>query len=344
MWAKQSSAFVTFQSSEQRVVENIIFNGPRAHINVNDGFRGGNLVEGNVITNSCRESGDHGPINSWNRSPYLFDPVGDPAGEPTPYKAYDVFRRNFIWANYNSLSPYDSDDGSCYMHADANVMVGGQIGMKGFQDGHDGHWTNNLHTWPVGPWPEAAASGYGGPLQNTLDGHEFVYTGNSEAGAGCMRRRGGRGALQAHRHVRARTRARAHARRSARAHVRTRGGPHARMCARAHATLTVTRATLLAPAAFVSGFFDQIPRAWIGTQDSCFANQTGRTITANNTVFWDSRDTNVSECGTWQRQILLADFQAMGGDPGTVAFPYNAAGEEGMSEKLIAIARSLLFV
>ena len=31
----------------------------------NDGFGGGDIVTKNLIFNTCRESGDHGPINSW---------------------------------------------------------------------------------------------------------------------------------------------------------------------------------------------------------------------------------------------------------------------------------------
>jgi len=34
---------------------------------VNDGFGGGNDIDSNLIWNTCRESGDHGPINSWDR-------------------------------------------------------------------------------------------------------------------------------------------------------------------------------------------------------------------------------------------------------------------------------------
>ena len=40
-----------------------MYNGPRAHINFNDGFRGGARVKSNLMFNSCRESGDHGPFN-----------------------------------------------------------------------------------------------------------------------------------------------------------------------------------------------------------------------------------------------------------------------------------------
>ena len=110
VWVKQSSAFTTFQSSENTFKDNVVYNGPRAHVNINEGkerrrglcscvrlelalaracartpfpspsrtysrslrpsvsfppqsgFRGGNLIVGNVLVNSCRESGDHGPV------------------------------------------------------------------------------------------------------------------------------------------------------------------------------------------------------------------------------------------------------------------------------------------
>jgi hypothetical protein len=39
-------------------------NGPRAGINWNDGFAGNNRVEGNLVFNMVRETGDHGPFNS----------------------------------------------------------------------------------------------------------------------------------------------------------------------------------------------------------------------------------------------------------------------------------------
>ena len=41
---------------------NIVYNGPRAHLNHNDGFAGGTVHDQNLVFNSCRESGDHGPF------------------------------------------------------------------------------------------------------------------------------------------------------------------------------------------------------------------------------------------------------------------------------------------
>eukprot|EP01047_Picozoa_sp_COSAG01_P020345 COSAG01_NODE_1156_length_11478_cov_3.862642_9_plen_103_part_00 len=40
----------------------MFFNGPRAGINANDGFGGGDEIGHNLVFSSCRESGDHGPF------------------------------------------------------------------------------------------------------------------------------------------------------------------------------------------------------------------------------------------------------------------------------------------
>ena len=63
LYQKQSSAWGQNKACLNTIRSNVMFNLPRAAINFNDGLGGGNLVEGNVIFNACRESGDHGPIN-----------------------------------------------------------------------------------------------------------------------------------------------------------------------------------------------------------------------------------------------------------------------------------------
>ena len=40
------------------IVGNLLFNGPRAAINHDDGFGGGNNISGNALFNWCRDSGD----------------------------------------------------------------------------------------------------------------------------------------------------------------------------------------------------------------------------------------------------------------------------------------------
>ena len=63
LYQKQSSGWGQNKACLNTIRNNVMFNLPRAAINFNDGLGGGNVVEGNVIFNACRESGDHGPIN-----------------------------------------------------------------------------------------------------------------------------------------------------------------------------------------------------------------------------------------------------------------------------------------
>ena len=64
LYEKQSSFFVQAKTSESRILGNVFFNGPRAGINMNDGFGGGDEIAHNLVFSTCRESGDHGPFNS----------------------------------------------------------------------------------------------------------------------------------------------------------------------------------------------------------------------------------------------------------------------------------------
>ena len=128
IYEKQSSFYTQFKSGYNEVTANIVFNGPRAHLNHNDGAIGGTRHESNLIFNSCRESGDHGPFNSWDRDPALIvDPI---TGAVTTTKAVDVLSRNFIVANYNSLGAVDNDDGSSYYLSESNFFVYGGGGLK----------------------------------------------------------------------------------------------------------------------------------------------------------------------------------------------------------------------
>ena len=47
-YQKQSSAWFQAQSCLNNISANLLYNGPRALINWNDGFGGGSVVEGNV--------------------------------------------------------------------------------------------------------------------------------------------------------------------------------------------------------------------------------------------------------------------------------------------------------
>jgi hypothetical protein len=64
VFVKQTSCYAHQLSSNATIEDNVCYNGPRAAININDGFGGGNLIKGNVLFNQVRETGDHGPYNS----------------------------------------------------------------------------------------------------------------------------------------------------------------------------------------------------------------------------------------------------------------------------------------
>ncbi len=51
-----------------------------------------------MLFNTCRESSDHGAVNSWDRMPYVTT-VAD-GKTPSAIPAYNVFSTNFIVANY----------------------------------------------------------------------------------------------------------------------------------------------------------------------------------------------------------------------------------------------------
>lgn len=118
------------------------------------------------------------PISQWDRDPSLIiDPL---TGAVTTTKAYDILRKNFIIANYNSLGAVDNDDGSSYYKSESNFFVYGGGGLKNDFEGHDNWWVNNVIAFPSGP---LLHNGYGGkvgdPGHGYLDGHEDGFVGNT---------------------------------------------------------------------------------------------------------------------------------------------------------------------
>ena len=142
IWEKQSSMWFQAKSCSNILDRNIFFNGPRAGINFNDGFGGNSTMSKNLLFNTCRESGDHGPFNSWDRQVYLTKVNQN--GTPSTIKQYDIQIQNFMIANYNSVNSIDNDDGSCYYKAISNFMVYGIWGLKSDYSGHNTFHYNNI--------------------------------------------------------------------------------------------------------------------------------------------------------------------------------------------------------
>ena len=143
VFGKQTSPYMQSLACETELTGNVIFNGPRAGINFNDGFGGGNLLKNNLIFNMVRETGDHGAFNSWDRQPYLTTVQDGNTPSLTPATSY--ITENFIINNYHSTWPIDHDDGSCYYEDTYNYLIYG--GYKNFL-GHSKTVMYNTYIYP----------------------------------------------------------------------------------------------------------------------------------------------------------------------------------------------------
>merc|ERR1712178_554867 len=165
LYEKQSSFFVQARTSESRILSNVFFNGPRAGINSNDGFGGGDEIAYNLVFSTCRESGDHGPFNSWDRQPFL---TTVRTGKPSMIMQWRDIHNNFFIDNYSPQEDVDNDDGSCFYHTHDNFLVYGGQGMKNDFGGHDNHHFNNTYAYV----------GRGLGVCSQIDGREDLFTGN----------------------------------------------------------------------------------------------------------------------------------------------------------------------
>lgn len=137
---KQSAAWAQAKTCQTQLYGNIMFNMPRAAINFNDHMGGGDSVYNNVIFNTCRESGDHGPINSWDRMPFLTKVAG---GTPSFTPAPITIRDNLIVANYGASQGVDNDDGSSWFDIRSNLFYSAD-GFKMDYGGHHSNFSDNL--------------------------------------------------------------------------------------------------------------------------------------------------------------------------------------------------------
>lgn len=101
VWQKQSSCVFQAEAGLSRIARNLMWNGPRAAVNFNEDSIGGSSLVDNVGFNFCRESGDHGFLNSWGRLPYLHNALGTGA---TTQKLWDEISGNLVIANYNAMA------------------------------------------------------------------------------------------------------------------------------------------------------------------------------------------------------------------------------------------------
>ena len=139
LFGKQGTGIFQALSMQTTVTGNAIFNGPRSGILFNDGMGGAHRVESNLLFNLCRETTDHGPFNSWDRTPYVIENNGALGGIGP---ALTNMTRNMVICNYQCTWPIDHDDGSNTYNDTFNVLFYG--GAKNFL-GHDKHSIANLY-------------------------------------------------------------------------------------------------------------------------------------------------------------------------------------------------------
>jgi hypothetical protein len=70
VFGKQIAGVYISRAKRITASHNTITNMPRAGICIGDGTWGGHVIEFNLIHDSCRETGDHGPFNAWGREKF----------------------------------------------------------------------------------------------------------------------------------------------------------------------------------------------------------------------------------------------------------------------------------
>jgi hypothetical protein len=164
-FGKQVAAVFISKSSRITVSHCSVFKVPRAAICINDGTWGGHIIEHNDIWETVRETGEHGPFNSWGRDRFWLGPWGNnetikdyvllDALAPT------VIRNNKFSNVSKSISAgnwaIDLDDGSSNFHIYSNLNLGSTLKLR---DGFHRKVWNNIFVGPVPigwhVWPEAS--------------------------------------------------------------------------------------------------------------------------------------------------------------------------------------------
>jgi hypothetical protein len=156
--------FFTAMSAQSHLRANVFLNSMRASVNFQDGFGGGNWLEGNLLANAGRgRNKDEGYFNSWDRLPFItFVRNGTASTEP----AMNQFSKNFIFGAYSPLLDIDTDDGASYYDVHDNVFAYGGYGSKGDFNSHDIRHYRNFYYW----LPRATYSGAHGPAWANTNG------------------------------------------------------------------------------------------------------------------------------------------------------------------------------
>ncbi|MCP4311527.1 MAG: hypothetical protein GY790_09725 [Bacteroidetes bacterium] len=135
VFGKQVAGVFLSLSKEISISHNHIFNTPRAAICFNDGWHGGHYVEFNDVHHTVRETGDHGPFNSWGRERFWCERqshgqgASHPAGDVLADAKQTTLIRNNRFAD-NKGWGIDLDDGSSNYHVYNNLCIGVSVKLR----------------------------------------------------------------------------------------------------------------------------------------------------------------------------------------------------------------------
>ena len=145
---KQTAGVFISMAEGITVSHNTIYNIPRAGICVNDGCWGGHIIEHNDVFNSVRETGDHGPFNSWGRDRHwsIEDDNRRKSLSKLDNHKTTIIRNNRFRHHGSHSWGIDLDDGSSNYHLYNNLCLG--MGIK-FREGYYRRAENNIMVTPV---------------------------------------------------------------------------------------------------------------------------------------------------------------------------------------------------
>jgi len=145
---KQTAGVFISMSEEITVSHNTIYNIPRAAICINDGCWGGHVIEYNDAFNTVRETGDHGPFNSWGRDRHWGikdDKLRKSLCKLDNWKT-TIIRNNRFRHDGSHSWGIDMDDGSSNYRIYNNLCLG--MSIK-FREGYYRKAENNIIVSPV---------------------------------------------------------------------------------------------------------------------------------------------------------------------------------------------------
>lgn len=135
IYEKQTSPVTMSVCSRVTVDGCTIHHVPRAGINICDGSFGGHRIQNNLVFDTVRETGDHGPFNSWGRDRFWslggLDGSGKDGKLKRRYATLDAVETTVIFHNMFCGSRgfgIDLDDGSSNYLIEKNYCAG--VGIK----------------------------------------------------------------------------------------------------------------------------------------------------------------------------------------------------------------------